>query len=956
MRKIIIHYHRQDQEYDPWGVWLWPEGYGGQWVPFDEEDSFGRIAVCEVPKKHGRLGFVIRGESWEKDIDQDRYIEDFIGDLGEIWLVAGDPTVYLAPPAHLRNDVRAFTELELTVHYYRHDGDYEGWNLWIWGHGEPGRSLDFIGSDDYGLIARVILTQQTDGDEIGFVLRKSVVGNGWFARDGSCDRFIPLYRTDNDGQLHLWLMQDDPHLYYRAKDVDRMPRLNVVSLDDEEIVRVETYLPVKANLGEYWGFVLREKQSGKGIELAQVRPCYPQGKEPRCFILQTKEPLDLCKHYIVEHSTHGTKELRFGKIFSSSAFKEKFHYPGQDLGVTYTAKATTFKVWAPTASDLAVLLYREDTGGVGESHRLVRGEKGVWSLSIKEDLEGCYYTYRVTHEEQSFEVVDPYARTCGVNGKRGQIVNLEKINPPGWNTVSMIPLENPVDALIYEVHIRDFSYSENSGIKAKGQYLGMVEEGTITSTGIKTGLDHLKELGITHVHLLPIFDFATVDEGNPKDGYNWGYDPLNYNAPEGSYASDPHDGRVRIKELKTLVQGLNKAGIGAIMDVVYNHSFHSVASSLNSLVPGYYYRLHKNGSFSNGSGCGNELADERSMVRKFIVDSVTYWAKEYKLSGFRFDLMGLHHLETMEAVRRALSQIDPQILVYGEGWAAASSTLPEQERALKENTPALPGIASFCNDLRDGVKGHVFHTREGGFIQGQGFEETVKFGIVAAIWHPQIDYSKVLYSKKPWALEPSQAVLYVEAHDNLTLWDKLLCTTAPFAHDERLNMMKLAQTIVLTSQGIPLLHAGQEFARSKDGDHNSYQSPDHINQIDWERKGEFRELYEYTRDLIALRKRYPAFRLGSAVQIREKLQFLSLNYGNMVGYVLGPFERGDGEEQILVFFNGNATPVEVEVEPGPWEILVNEEGVGDSLGTLMGPKVWVQGYSPLLLIRRERRE
>lgn len=955
MRKIVIHYHRQDQDYDPWGVWLWPEGYGGRWVPFTGEDDYGKIAICEVPKRHERFGFVIRGESWEKDIDHDRYIEDFIGDLGEIWLVAGDPAVYLAPPAHLRKDVRALEEVELTVHYYRYDGAYEGWNLWLWGQNEPGRSMEFASSDDYGMLARTTLRQLTDGDEIGFILRKSVVGKSWYEQEGSRDRFIPLYRTDDQGKLAIWLMQDAPRIYYKPSDVDRTPRLVQVSLEDETSIRVETYLPIPTGLGDFWGFELKTKETWRQIELAQVRPCYAQKKNPRCFILKAKEPLDLQERYFVEHISHGVRDLSFGQVFSSQAFRETFHYSGSDLGVTYTSQETTFKVWAPTATKLKLALYETDSSGQALYHAMKKGEQGCWSLTLSEDLAGLYYNYFVTHGKKTFEAVDPYAKAVGANGERGQIVDLASTNPEGWGSFQIPPLENPVDAVIYEIHVRDFSSSENSGIQAKGQYLGVVEEGTKTPLGVTTGLDHLKELGVSHIHLLPVFDFATVDERNPKSGYNWGYDPLNYNAPEGSYASCPHDGRVRIKELKTLIQGLGNAGMGAIMDVVYNHTFHSVASNLHTLVPGYYYRHHQNGSFSNGSGCGNELADERSMVRKFIVDSVSYWAREYKFSGFRFDLMGLHHLETMQAVQRALEQINPQILLYGEGWAAASSTLPEYERAMKDNTPKLPGIASFCNDLRDGVKGHVFHTQEGGFIQGQGFEETVKFGIVGATPHPQVDYSKVLYSHKAWALEPSQAVLYVEAHDNLTLWDKLLCTTPPFAGEARLRMMQLAHAIILTSQGIPFIHAGQDFARSKGGDHNSYQSPDHINQLDWERKGEFQRLFDYTKDLISLRKRYSAFRLRSAAEVREKLRFLTFDQGNMVGYALGPFQEKGEEEQFLVFFNGNPTPIEVPLWPGSWEVLVDNQGVAVRGKTLCDSSTWVEGYSPLILLRRELR-
>jgi pullulanase len=947
MRRVIIHYHREDGDYTPWSVWLWPEGCGGQSVAFSDLDYFGRIARCTVGREHKRIGFLIRGESWEKDIAHDRYIEDFVGDTAEVWLVGGDPQVYLAPPAHLREKVRVFSELELTVHYYRHDGSYAGWNLWIWEPDSPGRQVDFTEQDQFGAVARITLREQSDAAELGLIPRKSAPGLPWAAKDGTRDRFIPLYYASDHGRLAVWLMQDDPRIYYREEDVDRTPKLTLASLDDTSSIRVECYLPVYSQ-GPNWGF--RLFQGSEEVPLAQVQPLYAQGG-PRAFLLKTAEPLDLTRRYVLRHDTHGQKALALGRAFDSREFYEAFHYDGDDLGATLTETETIFKVWAPTADKLEVVLYDKGVGGRGKKLPMTLGDKGVWSAIVPENLEGKFYTYRVTHGTKTEEVVDPYAKSAGVNGRRGQIVDLNKTNPPGWEKVKLPPLASPVDAVIYEVHVRDISSAPCSGIKARGQYLGLVERGTKTPSGIATGLDHLIDLGVTHVHLLPIFDFATVDEADPQGSYNWGYDPLNFNVPEGSYASDPTDGRVRIRELKKMIQGLSDAGIGVIMDVVYNHTFHCLESSFHKLVPGYYYRHDARGGFSNGSGCGNELADERSMVRKFILDSVVYWAKEYKLAGFRFDLMGLHHLDTMREVRRALDEVNPGILIYGEGWAAGGSTLPEFRRAVKENTNRMTGIASFCNDLRDGIKGHVFHTKEGGFIQGQGLEESVKFGLVGAVQHPQVEYGQVLYSKGPWAWHPSQSVAYAEAHDNLTLWDKLLCTTASEDHAQRLKMIKLAHTIILTAQGIPFLHAGQDFARTKGGDPNSYQSPDHVNQLDWERKGEFLELFMYTKGLIELRRSRPAFRLRTGEEVRRFLQFLEVPRG-VIGFALGPHAGGDSFETILVFFNSNQEDQEVAVDAGCWEVLVSDQGVGH-LSIVTGPKVVVPALSPLILARED---
>lgn len=945
MRKVIIHYHRADGDYDPWSVWLWPEGCGGQNVPFTASDYFGKIAVCSVGSEHKRVGFLIRGASWEKDVAHDRFIEDFVGDTAEVWLVAGDPKVYLAPPAHLRQRIRLFAELKVTVHYFRHDRSYAGWNLWVWQVGSPGRQVDFTASDEFGAVARLTLKQQSDAGELGLIVRRSAPGLPWAAKDGLKDRYIPLYFSSDRGGLEVWLMQDDPRIYFREADVDRTPKLTLAALEDTSAMKAECYLPVYVQ-DPHWGFQLNDGKNE--VALAQVQPLYTQGN-PRSFIIKTAEPLDLTRRYVLSHTTHGQKAVTLGRAFDSREFYEAFHYDGDDLGVTLYHNQTTFKVWAPTADRLEVVLYDDGQGGRGTKVPMTLGDKGVWSAAIPENLEGRFYTYLVTHGTQTEEVVDPYAKAAGVNGRRGQVVDLAKTNPPGWGKVKWLPLDSPVDAVIYEVHVRDFSIAPSSGIKAKGKFLGLVEKGTRTPSGIATSLDHLVDLGITHVHLLPIFDYATVDEAHPGESYNWGYDPLNFNVPEGSYSSDPTDGRVRIRELKQMILELNKAGIGVIMDVVYNHTFHSLESSLHKLVPGYYYRHDARGGFSNGSGCGNELADERSMVRKFIVDSVVYWAKEYKIAGFRFDLMGLHHLETMRAVRRALDEINPQILLYGEGWAAGPSTLPEYERAVKENTHRMRGTASFCNDLRDAIKGHVFHVNAGGFVQGGGHDESMKFGLAGAVQHPQVDYSRVLYSRGPWAMDPSQSVVYAEAHDNLTLWDKLLCTTEPEDHTGRLKMMKLAHAIILTSQGIPFLHAGQDFARTKGGTPNSYQSPDHVNQVDWERKGGFFELYRYTKALIALRKSRPAFRLRTGDQVRRFLQFLDVPHG-VVGFALGPHANGDSFETILVFFNSNPAEVEVAVDAGCWEVLVNDEGVGN-LSIVTGPNVVIPALSPLILAR-----
>jgi len=585
---------------------------------------------------------------------------------------------------------------------------------------------------------------------------------------------------------------------------------------------------------------------------------------------------------------------------------------------------------------------------------MTREAGGIWRGAVAGDCHGLYYTYGVTHDDQRFEVVDPYARAAGVNGDRGMVVDLARTNPEGWAEVERPVLAAPVDAVIYEMHVRDFSTHPQSGIKHKGKFLAFTEQDTQGPQGVKTGLGHLLDLGVTHLHLLPVFDFASVDEGEvDSPQFNWGYDPKNYNVPEGSYATDPFRGEVRIRELKAAIKALHEKGIGVIIDVVYNHTYNSWDSNLNRLVPGYYYRMNPDRSFANGSGCGNELASERPMVRKLIIDSVIYWATEYRVDGFRFDLMGLLDLETVRQIREALGRIAPGLLLYGEGWTGGPSPLPGDQAALKGNAPSLPGIAFFNDSARDGIKGHVFNQLEAGFVNGQaGLEESVKFGIVAATHHPQLCYERVNYDHAPWALEPGQSVIYCEAHDNLTLWDKLMITNGNESEEQRINRHKLAGALVLTSQGIPFLHAGQDFLRTKGGNSNSYLAPDAVNQLDWARKARYFEVYAYYRGLITLRKAHPAFRLCTTEQIQAHLRFMDLPT-QLIGYTLGEHANGDPWRLIVALFNARTTPVSVALPAGEWVVVVDQRQAGvKALGYVTGPEVEVEPLSALVLVDR----
>jgi len=608
------------------------------------------------------------------------------------------------------------------------------------------------------------------------------------------------------------------------------------------------------------------------------------------------------------------------------------HYPvyqGADLGLTYSTDHSSFRVYAPTAAKVELSLYRDPL--LGEPYQRIlmqRAEGGTWTTTIDHDLRGIYYTYRVSiNDKWNNDVPDPYAKLVGVNGRRSLIDDLRKTDPPGWKNDQSPPFKNPTDAVIYELHVRDASISANSGIKQKGKFVGLTETGTKNSAGLTTGIDHLEEIGVTHIHLLPSYDFFTVDETKPdKPQYNWGYDPLNYNTPEGSYSTNAKDGLVRVKEFKQLIETFHQHDLRVVMDVVYNHTMLTGDSWFNQLVPGYYYRQNKDGSFSNATACNNEIASERPMVRKYILESVKYWVQEYHVDGFRFDLMGVHDIETMNLIAKELRAIKPDILLYGEGWTAGPSPLPDSLRALKKNAAELDNIAVFSDDLRDGIKGSVFDIKDRGFASGKpGMEESIKFGIVAATNHPQVKFSAVNYSKSPYANSPFQVLSYCECHDNNVLVDKLRLSCPDASAAEIKSMHKLALTIVLTSQGISFLHAGTEFMRSKKNVENSFESGDSINAIDWDLKTKNKDVYDYVSKLISMRKAHPAFRLTTAAEIAENIKFIQDSSG-LVSYTIDGKPVSDKWSKIYLAFNGSAKEKTLVLPVGKWKpYIVNSE-------------------------------
>jgi len=604
-------------------------------------------------------------------------------------------------------------------------------------------------------------------------------------------------------------------------------------------------------------------------------------------------------------------------------------YEGSDLELTYSPQETKFRVWAPTATEVKVLLYDNgNEGGAYVNYDMDRSEKGTWTLKRVGNLKGKFYTFQVKiHDKWLDETPGMWVKATGVNGKRGAIIDFADTNPVGWEDDVRPPLKGFTDISLYEVHVRDFSVSPNSGMKNKGKFLAFTEHGTKNTAGEATGIDHLKELGISHVHLLPVFDFASVDETRLNENkYNWGYDPVNYNVPEGSYSTNPFNPVTRIKEMKQMVQSLHQSGIRVIMDVVYNHTSKGKGSNIDLLAPGYFYRLNADSTWSNGSGCGNETASERAMMRKFMVESVVYWVTEYHIDGFRFDLMGLHDIQTMNDIRSALDKIDPTIFMYGEGWTAAATPLAEDKRAVKKNAKQLNNIAVFSDDIRDAIRGSWMHSAVPGFVCGiDSLEESVKFGVVGGTRHDSIDYSRLIYSKEPYVNNPTQTINYVSCHDDMCLVDKLRDSRPMNATDDELiRFDKLAQTIVFTSQGVPFMYAGEELYRNKKGIHNTYQSPDSINRIDWNSKTIHKDIFNYYKGLIDLRKAHSAFRLPTQEMVQQHLTFITQKTPNVVAFILANHVNDEIWKDILVVYNGNRKAVSVQIPEGEWNLVCHE--------------------------------
>lgn len=806
---------------------------------------------------------------------------------------------------------------EIIIHYKEKLGNTKDWNLWLWGENANGTSYQFTGEDEFGKYAKI----KIDGDynRVGFIVRT----NEW-EKDGG-DRWIENIK---DGRAEVWILSGDEKVYNSKPSSDLS--IQKATIDSFHEITVTTNVP----------FHIKEKKIEiEGIKIKNITPYdINSGDITNKVKIITEQKIDLKQTYKVKIENLADTNTEIGKVIRSEEFDNLFYYGGNDLGNTYTPQHTKFRLWAPTASEAKLVTYKKWSDKIGAEINMQQGEKGTWTSELKGNQKGLFYTYKVKIGDKWTEAVDPYVRAASVNGDKGAVVNLEETNPKKWKANKKPKFKNPEDAIIYELHVRDLSIQPESGIKQKGKYLGVTEKGTKGPEGVKTGLDHIKDLGVTHVQFLPIFDYASVNEETLNEPqYNWGYDPKNFNVPEGSYSTNPYEPTVRITELKQMVQTLHDNNLRVVMDVVYNHMYNAAESNFHKLVPGYYYRYNEDGTFANGTGVGNDTASERKMMRKFMIDSVTYWAKEYNLDGFRFDLMGIHDYETMNEIRKAVNQIDPSIILHGEGWDL-NTPLAAELKANQKNAEKMKGIAHFNDNIRDGLKGSVFEEKENGFINGkENMEDRIKKGITAGI---DYDTNSSTYQ------DPEQVLTYVEAHDNHTLWDKLELTNPGDSDEVRTQMHKLSSSILLTSQGIPFLHAGQEFMRTKYGDHNSYKSPDSINQMDWLRRATFNNEVDYMKGLIELRKKYSAFRMTSAEQIKTHVSFIDAPK-NTVAYII----EGNKHEYFTVAHNANREAVEITLpSKGPWKVLVDGKQAGSKpLYVVHDNKIKVPALSSIVL-------
>lgn len=832
--------------------------------------------------------------------------------------------------------VKAAEDLTLKLHYHREDESYDGWDVWLWEEGGDGGGYAFVEEDGEMVATKVITPGVTS---VGFIVRTA----DW-TKDINADQFIDISEMVS-GTVHIYVESGvEGYTKEYGDDAVTGTKLTKAKYDNEsQTIAITMTGKIDGDIAKT--FTIQGADGNIAITDAT------EG-EQFCYTLAVEESLDLTRSYSVIFEGNEYKII-MPNIYSTEKFEKEYTYTGTDLGATWSSEKTDFRVWAPTAEAVKVNLYESgtpETEDLIEQLEMIKDVNGTWIASKTGDLNGTYYTYTVSINGETTEACDPYAKTTGVNGKRAMVIDMESTNPEGWeNDSNPHAGENYTDAVIYELHVRDLSLDENSGITNKGKFLGLIETGTTNSNGVATGLDHMKDLGITHLHLLPVYDYGSVDESNlEKAQFNWGYDPVNYNVPEGSYSTDPYNGEVRVREMKEMVQGLHENGISVVMDVVYNHVYNASEYCFNQIVPGYFSRVNEEGKYSNGSGCGNDTASERAMVRKYIVESVKYWADEYHIDGFRFDLVGLIDAETINQIVEEVHKDHPDIIFYGEGWTMATDvTKDDVIMATQINSAETPNFAYFSDTLRDALKGSVFETTELGYVSGaEGMED-----IITACFLGAAD----------WCSSPSQTVNYTSCHDNLTLMDRISRSTPGVAREDRIRMNNLAATIYMTSEGIPFFQAGEEILRSKvksDGgfEENSYASSDAVNSIKWDNlnEEEYQNVYNYYKGLIAFRKAHPALRMTNAEDVAANVTPVVGLDANVVAFDINAGANGDTADEMYVIFNANNEEKVITLPNGCWDVYIDGEKAGtEVLSTIKNGKAAVAPISAMVLIKTE---
>lgn len=811
---------------------------------------------------------------------------------------------------------------------------YDDYRLWLWTIGDGFEAKMTAGKDE----ATYSMVTETSTLKIGFIVKK---GDGWEGKDYDGDRYIDL-SSYVSGSVDVYLTSKKSDV--KMDDSKAVKGLKLTAASTEDLLNITFTSAVEITDIDSLNLKVKNTADGTYEEIKSVT-----GKGAT-YTITVAQKLNNLKSYEIEYADGLTFMISLPDVYSNDEFESKYTYSGDDLGATWSKDKTDFRVWSPLASEVSVNLYESGTEGTKDkiSTTAMKADvNGTWVASIDGDLNGVYYTYTATINGNVVEdIIDPYARTSGVNGNRGMIIDLDSTDPEGWeNDKNPATSSNYVDDVLYELHIRDFSIDESSGMKNKGKYLAFTEKGTVNSYGQTTGIDYLKDLGITHVHLLPTYDYATVDETKLDTAqFNWGYDPKNFNIPEGSYSTDPYNGEVRVNEFKQMVQALHNEGISVVMDVVYGHVSSSSDFCINKLTPSYYSRPN-----SSASGCGNDTATERAMNRKYIVDSVVYWATEYHIDGFRIDQEGLFDTETINAMTEALQAIDPNIIVYGEGWDMSSTKVTKDGVMLSSQAAAEYTLGSgyFSDSIRDALKGSVFDTTAG-YVTG-GF--TKLSAVLSAI-----------IANPGWQWNPNQVINYNSCHDNYTLFDRITITdgNTETSFADRVKQNNLAAAVVFTSQGVPFLQAGEEILRSKplgDGtyDHNSYCSPDSVNSIKWDtlNQAEYATTHDYYKGLIAFRKAHAGLRMTSETDIDNNITFLLKGErdDSAIAYQINGGANGEASDGIVVIYNPSNAAIDVDLPDGEWGIYVQGDKAGNELlGTANG-KVSVDRLSCTILVK-----